>query len=140
MLNVSILQGRLTADPVLKSTPSGVSVVSFRLASDSDYKAQDGSRHANFIDCVAWRKTAEAIAQYCGKGRMIVVKGELTSRNYTDKNGNNRTAIEIVVDSFYFCDSKKDGQSNSQQAPSTDGFMPVDEDGFAAIDDEDLPF
>lgn len=140
MLNHSVIQGRLTADPELKTTPSGVSVVRFTVASDSDYKTADGQKNTNFINCIAWRKTAEIISQYLGKGRMIVVEGELTSRNYTDKNGNNRTAYEIVVARFHFCDSKKDGQGSDQQAGGTDGFMPVDEDGFASIEDEDLPF
>lgn len=140
MLNHSVIQGRLTADPNLTSTQSGVSVVRFTVASDSDYKTADGQKNTNFINCIAWRKTAEIISQYLGKGRMIVVEGELTSRNYTDKNGNNRTAYEIVVDRFHFCDSKKDGQSSGQQTGGTDGFMPVDEDGFASIQDEDLPF
>lgn len=138
MLNRSIIQGRLTADPDLRSTASGVSVLRFTLASDSDYKTADGQRHTNFINCTAWRKTAEIIDQYFEKGRMIVVEGELTSRKYTDKDGNNRTAIEISVDRFHFCDSKKDGQAS--QVTENDVPPSLEEAGFVEIEDEDFPF
>lgn len=106
MLNNVTLMGRLVADPELRQTASGVSVVSFRLAVERNYAPQGQERQADFISCVAWRQTAEFIGKYFTKGRMIAVEGSLQSRNYEDKNGQKRTAYEVIVDQAYFADSR----------------------------------
>lgn len=106
MLNNVTLMGRLVADPELKTTQNGTSVASFRLAVERNYAPQGQERQADFIPCVAWRQTAEFIGKYFGKGRMIAVEGSLQSRNYEDKNGQKRTAYEVIVDQAYFADSK----------------------------------
>lgn len=108
MLNHVVLMGRLVADPELRQTPAGVSVTSFRIAVDRDY-SKDGERQADFIDIVAWRQTADFVARYFAKGRMIAVDGAIQTRNYKDKQGNKRTAVEVVADSVYFADSKPAG-------------------------------
>lgn len=107
MLNKIIIMGRLVRDPELRRTQGGTAVTSFRLAVDRDYKAEDGSRQADFFDVVAWRSTAEFVSKYFTKGRMAVVDGRLQSRPWTDKDGNKRVAIEIVAESVYFGDSKR---------------------------------
>ena len=107
MLNKIIIMGRLVRDPELRRTQSGTAVTSFRLAVDRDYKAEDGSKQADFLDVVAWRSTAEFVSKYFSKGRMAVVDGRLQSRPWTDKDGNKRIAIEVVADSVYFGDSKR---------------------------------
>lgn len=107
MLNSVTLMGRLVADPELKTTQNGTSVASFRLAVERNYQAKGAAeRQADFIPCVAWRQTAEFIGKYFGKGRMIAVEGSLQSRNYEDKNGQKRTAYEVIVDQAYFADSR----------------------------------
>ena len=107
MLNKIIIMGRLVRAPELRRTQSGTAVASFRLAVDRDYKAEDGSKQADFFDVVAWRNTAEFVSKYFAKGRMAVVDGGLQSRPWTDKDGNKRVSIEIVADSVYFGDSKR---------------------------------
>ena len=135
MLNKIIAMGRLTADPELKTTGGGTSVCSFTLASDRDYKGKDAERETDWLDCVAWRGTAEFISKYFAKGRMMVVEGRLQTRTYEDKNGNKRKATEIVVDNAYFGDSKKDTDGYAHTATSGTG-------EFAEISEEDgnLPF
>ena len=118
MYNHTGLQGRLTADPELRHTPSGVAITSFRLASDTGRKTKDGQKITNFIDCVAWRAQAEFVSKYLTKGRLVLVEGELTSRNYEDKDGNHRKATEITVSSVHFCDSKKDGAGAAIRTPA----------------------
>ena len=119
-LNHICIMGRLTRDPELRRTGSGVAVTSFTLAVDRDYNPKDGAeKEVDFIDCNAWRNTAEFIAKHFSKGRMAIVSGRLQVRNYTDKDGNKRRAAEVVADSVYFGDSKKSEQGNSTyQAPS----------------------
>lgn len=124
MLNKVIAMGRLAADVELRATGSGVSVCSFSIACDRDFKAQDGSRETDWLDCVAWRGTAEFISKYFSKGRMIVVEGRLQTRTYEDKQGNKRKATELVVENAYFGDSKA-GDSQPTSAPA--GFAPADE-------------
>ena len=102
MLNTVVMMGRLTAAPELKKTQSDVSVCSFTVAIDRDYKGADGERQADFIRCVAWRQTAEFIAKYFGKGAMIAVVGSIQSRQYEDKDGQKRTSIEVNVDKASF--------------------------------------
>lgn len=106
MINRVIIMGRLTADPELRQTQSGVSVLSFTVAVDSRFANQNGERQTNFIYCVAWRHTAEFISKYFVKGKMIGVDGSLQSRNFVDKNGNNRTVLEVIVENVSFCGSR----------------------------------
>ena len=113
MLNKIILMGRLTRDPELRRTQQGTAVASFSLAVDLDYKAKGAEKETDFIDIVAWRNTAEFVSKYFSKGRMAVVEGRLQVRSYTDKEGNNRRAAEVVADNIYFGDSKKDGNSGN---------------------------
>lgn len=115
MLNNVTLMGRLVAGPELKTTQSGLSVVSFRLAVERNYAPQGQERQADFLPCVAWRQTAEFIGKYFTKGRMIAVEGSLQSRNYEDKNGQKRTAIEVIVERAHFADSKP--ESTGAAAP-----------------------
>lgn len=139
MLNTIALMGRLTRDPELRRTPSGVAVTSFTLAVDRDFKDADGTKKVDFIDCVAWKSNAENAARYLAKGRMVSVKGRLQLRDWTDKDGNKRRSAEVVVDSFYFADSRPDSGGTVQPAaggvnvPGPD-FRELDED------DGDLPF
>ena len=111
MLNRISLMGRLTRDPELRTTASGVSVTSFSLAVDRDFKGQDGEKETDFIDIVAWRNTAEFVCKYLSKGRMAIVDGRLQIRSWTDKDGNARHSAEVVADSVYFGDSKRDDES-----------------------------
>lgn len=128
MLNHIVLMGRLTKDPELKHTQNGTAVTSFTIAVDRDHNREQ----CDFVDIVAWRNTAEIVSKYFTKGRMIVVSGQLQSRKWTDKDGNNRTAWEVVAGSVYFGDSKK--ESSGAVNVSADDF---DDDNFG---DEDLPF
>ncbi len=111
MLNRAILMGRLVADPELRQTANGISVCSFRIAVDRNY-SKDRERQADFIDIVAWRSTAEFVSKYFNKGKMIIVEGSIQTRNYEDRNGNKRTAVEVVADNIMFGESK--GASQSQ--------------------------
>lgn len=111
MMNHITLMGRLTRDPELRRTQSGIAVASFTIACERDYKAQSGERETDFIDCVAWRNTAEFVCNYFTKGRMAVVSGRLQIRKYTDKDGSRHSVPEIVAENVYFCDSPKQ-QSN----------------------------
>ena len=112
MLNHIVLMGRLTRDPELRRTGSGIAVASFRLAVDRDFAPKDGGeKETDFIDVVAWRSTAEFVSRFFTKGRMAVVSGRLQMRNWTDKEGNKRTSAEVVADNVYFGDSKRDGAS-----------------------------
>ena len=120
MLNVINLMGRLTKDPDCRTTPSGVSVATWFLAVDRDYKGQDGKRPTDFFTCIAWRGTADLARQYLAKGRLITVTGRMEMRDYQDKNGNARRAYEVIVQGFYFGDSAKPQQS--QQQPPQQGF------------------
>ena len=120
-LNHIDLMGRLVADPELRKVGDDVSVVSFRLAVDRDRKNKDtGEREADFINVSAWRSTADFIAQYFAKGDMIVVSGRLQSRMYEDKDGNKRSAYDVVADTVYFGASKKE----SGQTEAADDELP----------------
>ena len=114
MLNHITLMGRLTRDPELRRTGSGVAVASFTLAVDRDFGNRDNSeRETDFIDCVAWRQTGEFVSKYFAKGRMAVVSGRLQIRSWTDKDGNKRRTAEVVADNVYFGESKRSGDSGS---------------------------
>ena len=157
MLNHITIMGRLTRDPELRRTGSGVAVASFTLAVDRDYAPRDGGeRETDFIDCVAWRQTGEFVSKYFTKGRMAVVSGRLQIRGWTDKDGNKRRSAEVVADNVYFGDSRRDGDNTGASfggnaygaapaAPSFGGYSapassPASD--FAMLDDDDaqLPF
>ncbi len=137
MLNKIFIMGRLTRDPELRRTQSGIAVTSFSLAVDRDFKTQSGEKETDFIDVVAWRATAEFVAKYFAKGRMAVVEGRLQMRDWTDKDGNKRRNAEVLADNIYFGDSKKDTEDRDGRyggAGRSSGFSEIDEE------DEDLPF
>ncbi|MEG1870132.1 MAG: single-stranded DNA-binding protein [Oscillospiraceae bacterium] len=106
MFNKVILIGRLTADPELKQTPNGAFVTSFAVAADRSFTPKNGERQTDFIDCVAWQNTAEFIAKYFAKGKVIGIDGSLQTRNYEDKSGNKRKAVEVLVSNAFFTESK----------------------------------
>lgn len=126
MLNKVFLMGRLTRDPELRRTQTGVSVVSFSLAVDRDYKDQSGARQTDFVDVQAWRQTADFVSRYFTKGRMAVVEGRLEIRDWTDREGNKRRSTVVVADSVYFGDSKKDTTPATAQQPE---FTDLGDDG-----------
>ena len=159
MLNRSIIMGRITANPELRQTQGGVSVLSFTVAVDSRFTNQNGERQTNFIHCVAWRHTAEFVSKYFVKGQMIAVDGSLQSRSYVDKNGNNRSVLELVVENVSFCGSKAENEavrtrngfvpqkmeSGSSANTSADSFSVGDVEGIEGFEelnseDADLPF
>ena len=159
MLNHITIMGRLTRDPELRRTGSGVAVASFTLAVDRDFGGRDGGeRETDFIDCVAWRQTGEFVSKYFTKGRMAVVSGRLQIRGWTDKDGNKRRSAEVVADNVYFGDSRRDGEGapasfggNSYgsygaapAAPAYGGYSApsAPASDFAMLDDDDaqLPF
>ena len=112
MLNHIVLMGRLTRDPELRRTGSGIAVASFTVAVDRDFAdKQSGEKETDFIDCVAWRQTGEFVSKYFTKGRMIVVEGRLQVRKWKNKDGENRYSTEVVADNCYFGDSKKESSS-----------------------------
>ena len=135
-LNHISIMGRLTADPELKTTPNGVDVTSFTIASDRDY-GTNGEKQADFFDVVAWRNTAKYITTYFTKGRMIIVAGRLQTRTWTDKDGNKRKAVEIVADNAYFGDSKKTEDATNNENNAAQNFEEVN---TASFSDDDLPF
>ena len=160
MLNTITIMGRMVRDPELRRTGNGIAVASFTVAVDRDF-AQDGKKETDFIDCVAWRQTGEFVSKYFSKGSMIVVKGRLQIRSWTDKDGNKRRSAEVVADNCYFGSTKNDsGGSNNNSGYSNSGngygdngmdyggyaggsYTPPQYGGdFAVIDDDDaqLPF
>ena len=141
MLNHITIMGRLTRDPEMRTTQSGVAVASFTLAVDRDFGGRDGGeKQTDFIDCTAWQHTAEFVSKYFSKGRMAVVSGRLQIDNYTDNDGNKRKSAKVVADNIYFGDSKKDGATGGQSdeaasfTPAPSGFVTVD------VDNSELPF
>lgn len=152
MLNRAILMGRLTADPELRQTPNGVSVASFTLAVNRNY-SKNAQQQTDFIDIVAWRQTAEFVSRYFRKGQLVAVDGQIQTRTYTDRNGVNRKAFEIVADQVHFAESKASAErAASQPAPTpfevpnpaatqAPAFESGDLGDFAEIPaDDDLPF
>ena len=125
MLNHITIMGRLTRDPELRRTGSGVAVASFTVAVDRDFASKDGGeRETDFIDCVAWRQTGEFVSKYFRKGAMIVAAGRLQIRNWQDKEGNKRRSAEVIVENAYFGEGKRDGNNaqNSYQQPAAAGY------------------
>ena len=116
MLNQIVIMGRLTRDPELRRTGSGTAVASFTLAVDRDFGPKD-EKETDFIDCVAWKNTAEFVSKYFSKGRMAVVAGRLQIRKWNDKDGNKRSTAEVVADNVYFGDSKKEEASGNPYMP-----------------------
>ena len=147
MLNHITIMGRLTRDPELRRTGSGVAVASFTVAVDRDFgKNEAGEKETDFIDCVAWRQTGEFVSKYFTKGRMAVVSGRLQIRSWTDKDGNKRRTAEVVADNVYFGDSKRDGEGASfNAAPAFGGYpapasAPASDFAMLDGDDAELPF
>lgn len=141
MLNVIAVMGRLVRDPELRQTTTGKTVASFRIACNRGRRDANGQSQADFFDVTAWDKTAEFIAKYFAKGSLIAIDGRLQSRNYQDKSGNNRTAIEILVNNVHFAGAKSQNAPAREpdvapppaSATSLDSFAPIDDTG-------DLPF
>ena len=135
MLNNIVIMGRLTRDPELRRTISGVVVSSFTLACERDFAAQGETRETDFIDIVAWRYTAEFVDKYFSKGQMAIVTGRLQIRNWQDKEGNKRRSAEILADHVYFGEAKRDKTTQGEPQYDPQG-------GFSEItgDDPDLPF
>ncbi len=148
MLNCAIIMGRLTADPELRTTPNGISVTSFSVAVDRSYQKAGAERQTDFINVVAWRQTAEFVSRYFHKGSMIAIQGSIQTRNYEDKNGNKRTAVEIVADNVSFCGSKAESGTGAAPvaqatpaAPAAPAFSTAGADDFSSMDvDDELPF
>jgi single-strand DNA-binding protein len=147
MLNTITVQGRLTRDPQLRHTGSGKAVANFALACGRDFN-EGGEKATDFIECVAWRNTAEFASKYFSKGKMAVAKGRLQIRPYTDKDGNKRTAAEVVVEDLYFCGDKSNapvhesGGESDARAESPDKYEIPDglwEQG-TPVDDMPLPW
>lgn len=134
MLNKIVCMGRLTHDPELRRTGSGIAVASFSLAVERDFKTEGGEKETDFINVVAWRNTAEFVSKYFTKGRMAVVSGRLQIRPWTDKDGNKRRTDEVVADNVYFGDSKKDAASDGDNAAPATDYAELD------VDDSQLPF
>lgn len=158
MLNIVAIMGRLVYDPELKTTQQGTSVCSFRIACDRSYTPKGQERQADFIDVVAWRQTAEFVSKHFQKGSMIAIEGSLQTRQYQDKQGNNRTAVEVLANHISFAGPKAaekpavrdfDQQTRNhvqqanaaQNAPQGQQATDADLDNFIEIaDDGDLPF
>ena len=153
MLNHSTIMGRLTRDPELRYTQSQTPVASFTLAVDRDFGSRDGGeKQTDFIDCVAWRQTAEFVSKYFTKGSMAVVSGRLQIRDWTDRDGGKRRSAEVVVDNMYFGESRRrDGDSGDSRSSSYSSYGNSGSAGkssapaasaFAELDDGDgeLPF
>jgi single-strand DNA-binding protein len=158
MLNHITIMGRLTRDPELRRTGSGIAVASFTLAVDRDFgKNDNGERETDFIDCVAWRQTGEFVSKYFTKGRMAVVSGRLQIRSWNDKDGNKRRTAEVVADNVYFGDSRRENETGSSfgsygntgaygaaPAPAYGGYSapsaPASDFAMLSDDDAQLPF
>ena len=148
MLNHITIMGRLTRDPELRRTGSGIAVASFTIAVDRDFQNKGtGEKEADYIDCVAWRQTGEFVSKYFTKGRMAVVSGRLQIRSWTDKDGNKRRTAEVAADNVYFGDNKRDSEGgNSSYAGNISGgytapaSTPVSDFAMLEDDDAQLPF
>ena len=152
MLNIVAIMGRLVADPELRTTPAGVNVCQFRIACDRNFARQGEQRQADFVDIVAWRQQADFVCKYFSKGSLIAINGRIQTRNYQDKNGNNRTAFAVVAENINFGGSKGTSSAKvddgGEAAPRSGAWPKADPpanyggvDDFAVIDDnDDLPF
>lgn len=163
MLNFCVIQGRLVRNPEIRQTTTGRAVCSFDVACSRDRKDANGERPCDFVTCVAWEKTAEFVGRYFTKGKQIIVAGRLQSRKFQDRDGNNRTAWEVVAQSVNFCDDSKPaddtGAPPAYGAPAAPAYAPPpysppaatnqpplaysagSNDDFALIEDDgDMPF
>ncbi len=150
MLNRIIIMGRLTRDPELRRTPSGVEVCTFTVAVDRDRQSRDAERQTDFIDVTVWRQTAEFVCKYFTKGKMIIVEGSMQSRKWTDKAGQNRVSWEIAATNVMFGESKSAAQGDGYAAPpaygngggsSAETYAAPADGGFAEIEEDgELPF
>ena len=152
MLNHIVVMGRMVRDPEMRRTGSGIAVANFTVAVDRDFNGQDGQKETDFIDCVAWRKSAEFVQKYFTKGKMIAVSGRLQIRGWTDKDGNKRRTAEIQADSCYFGESKGSDGGIKGGSGSSDGGFPtaeqylqqnygvsvVPDSDFAILEDDDI--
>lgn len=132
-MNKAILVGRLTRDPELRTTANGTNVCSFSVAVNRRYKNAEGNYDADFINCTAWRQTAEFVSKYFTKGRMIGVVGSIQTRNYDDKDGKKVYVTEVAADEVYFVESKGDNNNNTASVADVNDFAPID-------DTDELPF
>lgn len=142
-MNIVILIGRLVKDPEVKTTQSQIAVCAFTIAVDRKFKAADGSKQADFINCVAWRQQAEFLGKYFQKGSRLGLTGNLQSRSYDDVNGKKVYVTEVIIDEIEFVESKREGgQSNDNWKPSESQSAPTADNGFypAMDDDTTLPF
>ena len=147
-MNKVILVGRLTKDPELRATTSGIPVCSFTVACDRRFVKQGEERKADFINCIAWRQAGESISKYFAKGHRIALEGSIQTRSWTDNEGKTRYATEVVVDQWEFAQSKNEGGAVGQAVPGAAHFpnstptepLDGDLDGFLPIEDDGLPF
>ncbi len=149
MLNRVILMGRLVSDPELKTTGTGISVTSFRIAVDRSYVKQGEERKADFFDIVCWRSTAEFVCRYFGKGSLIAVEGQLQSRTYQAKDGTNRYVVEVVADNVSFTGERRDNTNSSynqsygnqtySNAPAPAAQAPTSYESGTNSDFQDMP-
>lgn len=153
MLNVVALMGRLVADPELRHIPNGTATCTFRIAVDRSFVRAGEERKADFIDIVVWRQTAEFVCKYFRKGNLIAVDGSIQTRNYEDKQGNKRTAFEVVANNVHFTGERSSGGQGGYSAPAAPApaarpasaepvsYAVGSADDFAVIDDnDDIPF
>lgn len=141
MFNLVVLTGRLTADPELKTTANGIPVTTFSIAVNRNYRAGE-EQQTDFINVVAWRQRAEFITKYFKKGNLIGIEGSIQTRRYQDKNGNNRTAFEVIVNNAQFVESKRDSSASPAAASEPASYSNADVSDFSEIGDmdDDLPF
>lgn len=140
MLNCAVIMGRLTATPELKTTTSGKSVTSFTVAVERTFAKQGEERQTDFINVVAWRGTADFVTRFFQKGQMIAVQGRIETRNYEDKNGNKRTAVEVIADNVSFCGSKSENTVAEHTEPQPT-YSTADGDSFSVLPDaSQFPF
>ena len=152
MLNRIVIMGRLTRDPELRTTQSGISVTSFSLACDRDFKSEGSDSNVDFIDVVAWRQQADFVCKYFRKGQLACVEGRLQARPWTDRDGNKRVSYEIVSDHVYFAEGRRESSESEGNYPDVFNRRPAaepaspsrenDSDFIATADDDDgeLPF
>lgn len=145
-LNKVVLGGRITHDLELKATQSGLSVCTFTIAVNRKTSSANGDKHVDFINCVAWRQTAEFICKYFRKGSSICIVGNIQTRSYDDRNGQKRVATEVIVDEANFVDSKSDNASTAAQSQTwgndyvPDAYKPKEPLAMSEIDSDDIPF
>ena len=143
MINSVVIMGRLTYEPELRSTLSGISVIRFQVACDRNYQKSGEDKKTDFIDVTAWRQTAEFVSRYFHKGSMIAVEGSIQTDSYTDKDGNKSKSVQVVANNVSFCGSKAgSGSANTEDSQPAPSYASADNSDFEEIvdDDDDLPF